>query len=294
MNLSQLKYFVTLARLEHYTKAAEELEISQPSLSYAMTMLEQELGTKLFQKKGRNIVLTKYGKFFLDYVEQSLQTRELGVRKTKSMTGQTKGRIDLAYIYTLGSEFVPRIVGDFLRSHEELDIQFHFTVGNTSELLKGLKEETFDLAFCSMPEKEAGIEFFPVARETLAVVVPKGHPLSGRGEVDLEETAPYPQIFFTQSSGLRPVVESLFETAKIKPKIAYEIEEDGSMAGLVAQNFGIAVMPDIPILKTLNVDVLALRSPRYRRYVYMARSKDNYETPVVKKFAEYVKRVCHC
>lgn len=294
MNLSQLKYFVTLARLEHYTKAAEELEISQPSLSYAMTMLEQELGTKLFQKKGRNIVLTKYGKFFLDYVEQSLQTLELGVRKTKSMTGQTKGRIDLAYIYTLGSEFVPRIVGDFLRSHEELDIQFHFTVGNTSELLKGLKEETFDLAFCSMPEKEAGIEFFPVARETLAVVVPKGHPLSGRGEVDLEETAPYPQIFFTQSSGLRPVVESLFETEKIKPKIAYEIEEDGSMAGLVAQNFGIAVMPDIPILKTLNVDVLALRSPRYRRYVYMARSKDNYETPVVKKFAEYVKRVCHC
>ena len=128
MNLSQLKYFVTLARLEHYTKAAEELEISQPSLSYAMTMLEQELGTKLFQKKGRNIVLTKYGKFFLDYVEQSLQTLELGVRKTKSMTGQTKGRIDLAYIYTLGSEFVPRIVGDFLRSHEELDIQFHFTV----------------------------------------------------------------------------------------------------------------------------------------------------------------------
>ena len=76
MNLSQLKYFVTLARLEHYTKAAEELEISQPSLSYAMTMLEQELGTKLFQKKGRNIVLTKYGKFFLDYVEQSLQDKK--------------------------------------------------------------------------------------------------------------------------------------------------------------------------------------------------------------------------
>ena len=289
MKLHQLNYFVALARLEHYTKAAEEIGISQPTLSHAIAGLEEELGVKLFRKPGRNVVLTKYGRFFLGYVEESMNVLELGVSKTKGMAGQTKGVIDLAYIYTLGSEFVPRLVGDFLRSHEELETEFHFTVGNTSELIQGLKDEKYDIAFCSMMENEPEVSFTPVGTQNLVVVIPKQHPLSGRGEVDLEEAALYPQIYFTQGSGLRPVVDRLFEMAKIRPQIAYEIEEDGAMAGLVAQNFGIAVMPDIPLLKNMNVEVLKLRSPRYQRYIYMALSKENYQTPIVEKFAEYVK-----
>lgn len=289
MKLHQLNYFVALARLEHYTKAAEEIGISQPTLSHAIAGLEEELGVKLFRKQGRNVVLTKYGRFFLGYVEESMNVLELGVSKTKGMAGQTNGVIDLAYIYTLGSEFVPRLVGDFLRSHEELETEFHFTVGNTSELIQGLKDEKYDIAFCSMMENEPEVSFTPVGTQNLVVVIPKQHPLSGRGEVDLEEAALYPQIYFTQGSGLRPVVDRLFEMAKIRPQIAYEIEEDGAMAGLVAQNFGIAVMPDIPLLKNMNVEVLKLRSPRYQRYIYMALSKENYQTPIVEKFAEYVK-----
>jgi DNA-binding transcriptional LysR family regulator len=68
MNLNQLQYFVTLAQLEHYTNAAEQLRITQPTLSLAIRSLEEEMGTKLFEKKGRNVVLTKYGRFFLEYV----------------------------------------------------------------------------------------------------------------------------------------------------------------------------------------------------------------------------------
>lgn len=218
MNLNQLHYFVTLAHMEHFTKAAEELDITQPSLSHAMTTLEQELGTKLFQKQGRGVSLTKYGQIFLKYAEESLRILDMGVRKTKEMTGQTGGVIDLAYIYTLGSEFVPRLVGDFLRAHEELSIRFHFTVGNTSEILAGLKDEKYDVAFCSMAEKEPQIEFTPIATERLVLVVPKGHPLSQqKNGVSLEEAAAYPQVFFTKSSGLRPVIDHLSSRPRSAP-----------------------------------------------------------------------------
>lgn len=289
MNLNQLRYFSVLAKTEHYTKAAEELSITQPSLSHAMTTLEQELGTHLFQKSGRGVSLTKYGRFFLQYVEESLSTLDTGIRKTREMTGRTRGVIDLAYIYTLGSEFVPRLAGDFLRSHEELDIQFHFTVGNTTEILQGLKDERYDVAFCSMMEQETDIDFTPVGTEKLVVVVPKGHPLSARAGVSLEEAAVYPQIFFTPASGLRSVIDRLFEQAHIRPKIAYEIEEDGSMAGLISQNFGIGIMPDIPLLRTMDLDILQLTSPNYQRYVYMAQKQSSYKTPMVQKFTAYVK-----
>ena len=65
MNLNQLQYFVTLAHMEHYTRAAEKLSITQPSLIHAISSLENELGTYLFEKKGRNVVLTKYGRLFM-------------------------------------------------------------------------------------------------------------------------------------------------------------------------------------------------------------------------------------
>lgn len=290
MNLNQLHYFVKLAETQHYTKAAEELGIAQPSLSHAMSSLEEEIGTRLFEKRGRNIVLTRYGSIFREYAEQSLKALDTGVRKVRSLTGQTEGVIELAYIYTLGSDFIPRLAGDFIRAHEELRVRFHFTAGNTSEVIQGLKDERFDIGFCSMAEKEAGILFTPVGTEELVVVVPKGHPLSSQDTVDLEQAAAYPQIFYTTSSGLRPVVERLFEQLKIHPDIEYEIEEDGSMAGLVAAGFGIAVMPDIPVLKTLNVKVLKIRNQHEKRYVYMAKNKEQYQPPVARRFEEYVKR----
>ena len=276
MNLNQLHYFSKLAEVEHYTKAAEELGISQPTLSHAVGALETELGTKLFEKQGRNITLTKYGKIFREYVDESIKTLDAGVKKVRSLTGQTEGVIELGYIYTLGSEFVPSLVSDFIRTHEELKVKFHFTVGNTSDIIQGLKEEKYDIGFCSMAEKESGIQFTPVGTENLVVVVPKGHPLSYEKAIDLEQAAAYPQIFYTSNSGLRPV-------------IAYEIEEDGCMAGLVSQNFGIAVMPEIPVLSQLSVDIVPLRNQHEKRYVYMARSRDTFQPPLVHRFAEYVR-----
>ena len=72
MNLNQLQYFKILAQEEHYTRAAQMLSITQPSLSHAIAQLEEELGTRLFEKKGRNVVLTKYGKLFLKEIEPIL------------------------------------------------------------------------------------------------------------------------------------------------------------------------------------------------------------------------------
>lgn len=292
MNLNQLHYFVTLAHVEHYTKAAEMLSITQPSLSHAISVLEQELETSLFEKRGRNVVLTKYGKIFLEYVEEALSVLDSGVKKTRALTSETSGIIDLAYIYTLGSVFVPQLVGGFLRQHEEWDVNFHFTVGSTTEIIQGLKDEKYDIAFCSRKEKDSSIEFIPVGTEELVVVVPKGHELAGKKEIELYETLEYPQIYFSKSSELRPVVDQLFGKIGGKPDIAYEILEDSSMAGLVAVNFGIAVMPRIPMLNNLEVEVLGIANPTYERYVYMAQLKNKYFAPVTRKFAEYVIESC--
>ena len=241
MNLSQLQYFKVLAQEEHYTRAAQMLSITQPSLSHAISQLEQELGTRLFEKKGRNVVLTRYGKMFLPYVEESLKVLNEGVQRIQEVNGSRHGIIHLAYIYTMGSEFAPKLVRKFLDAYPDYDIEFHFTVGTTGEIIDGLKDDKYDIVFSSY-----------------------------------------------KGSGLRPVIDQMFEEIGQFPKVAFEMEEDSSMAGLVAQGFGIAVMPDIPILRSLSVKTLDIYNPPYERAVYLATLKQRYLSPVAKAFIRFV------
>ena len=288
MNLSQLQYFRTLAKEEHYTRAAQILSITQPSLSHAIAQLEEELGTRLFEKKGRNIVLTRYGKLFLPYVEESLKVLEEGVQRTRELNGSKEGIIHLAYIYTMGSNFTPKMVRNFLDTYPDYHIDFHFTVGTTGDILAGLKEDKYDIVFSSYQEGEPDIEFRKIGNQKLVVAVPKDHPLAIRDSVDLRDTIAYPQIYFEKGSGLRPVIDQMFEEINQFPKVAFEMEEDSSMAGLVAQGFGIAVMPDIPILKSLNLKTLEISHPVYERSVYLATLKKHYLSPVAKSFIQFV------
>lgn len=219
-------------------------------------------------------MLTRYGKLFLPYVEESLKVLEEGVQRTRELNGSKEGIIHLAYIYTMGSNFTPKMVRNFLDAYPDYHIDFHFTVGTTGDILAGLKEDKYDIVFSSYQEGEPDIEFRKIGNQKLVVAVPKDHPLAIRDSVDLRDTIAYPQIYFEKGSGLRPVIDQMFEEINQFPKVAFEMEEDSSMAGLVAQGFGIAVMPDIPILKSLNLKTLEISHPVYERSVYLATLKN--------------------
>lgn len=227
-------------------------------------------------------------KNFLPYVEESLKVLEEGVQRTKELNGSKEGMIHLAYIYTLGSTFVPKMVRRFLDAYPDYHIDFHFIVGKTGDIIEGLKNDQYDMMFSSYQDGEPDIDFRQIGDQKLVLAVPKDHPLAMYDSVDLKDTVDYPQIYFQKGSGLRPVIDQMYEQISVFPKIAFEIEEDGSMAGLVAQGFGIAVMPDIPILKTLDVKTLTITNPEYERHVYLATMKKRYLSPVAKSFIQFV------
>ena len=108
MNLFYLRYFVKLAHIGHYTKAAEQLCITQPSLSHAISQLEKELGLPLFEKYGRKTTLTRYGEEFLLCVEQTLRTLDNGLASLERAANR-EGEIRLGILRTLGIQFIPRV-----------------------------------------------------------------------------------------------------------------------------------------------------------------------------------------
>lgn len=290
MNLYHLRYFVTLAHLEHYTKAAELLSITQPSLSHAISSLEKELGVKLFEKEGRNVVLTKCGQAFLEDVEQSLNVLDSSVNKLQ-MTGSGEGRIDIAFIRTLSTILVPNIVRGYMDAHpdKQLDFHFHNSTGLTPDIIAGLKERKYDIAFCSLLENEPTVEFTPIARQELVVIVPKGHPLDGRNSIDLTETLEYPLIGFSRKSALRPIVDKVFERCGHTPQYLYEVEEDHSVAGLVGANFGVAVVPNMTILSSMPISIIHIEKPKWDYMFYICTLKNVYQAPAILDFKEYAK-----
>lgn len=287
MNLFYLRYFVTLAHVQHYTKAAEQLCITQPSLSHAISQMEKELGVPLFEKSGRKTTLTRFGEEFLACAEHTLSTLDEGVASIKrSACGE--GLIRLGLLRTLGVEFIPRLAADFLKENPNSDINFTFHTGVTKSLLDGLAARKFDLVFCSKPPEKLSLTSVAVQKQDLVLIVPKDHPLSSLHAVDLSETAPYPQIFFSESSGIRAVVEQMFEKSGVKPHIAYETEEDQVIAGLVAQGFGIAVVPYMDLLLKLDLKILQISSPASERELFMVNDDKVFMPPAVRNFKQFV------
>lgn len=287
MNLDYLRYFVKLAEVRHYTKAAEQLRITQPSLSHAMRLLEEELGVPLFEKSGRNTSLTRFGEEFLDCSRRTLSTLDQGVKSLKH-SARGEGLVRLGLLRVLGTDYVPKLAAQFLKANPGKNIQFEFHTDRTQGLLEGLLNQIYDLIFCSKPEPGLRVTAVPVTQQDLVLIVPKDHPLSAQHSADLAETLDYPHIFFAPSSGLRPLIDSLFATVGGIPKIAYETEEDQVIAGLVAQGFGIAIVPYMDLLLKLDLSILQISSPPYKRDFYLVSNDGVFLPPVAEEFRKFV------
>lgn len=287
LNLFYLRYFVTLAHVRHYTKAAEQLCIAQPSLSHAIAQLEKELGLPLFEKSGRKTTLTRFGEEFLVCAEHTLATLNAGIASLQR-SARGEGLIRLGLLRPLGVEFIPRLAAGFLRENPGLDIQFTFHSGVTQALLDGLSARKYDLVFCSQPPESLHFTAIPVQKQDLVLITPKDHPLSDRHAVDLAETVPYPQVFFAKSAGIRAVVEQMFAQIGAVPQIAYETEEDQVVAGLVAQGFGIAVVPYMDLLLKLDLKILQISSPPCERKLYMVNDGSVFMPPSVSRFRQFL------
>ena len=287
MNLLHLRYFVELAHTRHFTRAAERLCITQPSLSHAITQLEAELGVPLFERTGRTTVLTRFGEQFLTCAQQTLSTLDEGVDALQRVA-RGEGLVRLGLLRTLGVDFVPGLAARYLRENPDRNIRFTFHTGVTQQLLDGLMEKRFDLVFCSQPPAELQLTAVPVGRQDLVLIVPRGHPLAELHTVDLAQALPYPQVYFAKGSGMRNVVDGLFAQISGTPQIAYETEEDQVIAGLVAQGFGIAVVPYMEMLLRLDVKILQIGCPVWERNFYLVSNDKGYLPPAVRQFRQYV------
>ena len=171
-------------------------------------------------------------------------------------------------------------------------MDFRFDSDITGVLLDGLRRGDYDVVFCSSTGDE-DVDFTPVSQQDLVLIVPGGHLLAKHHTVDLADTLDYPYIFFGPGSGLRHVMDGMFKKLGAAPPPAYEVTEDQVITRLVAQGFGIAVVPYMELLLRLNVRILQISNPVWERIFYMATLKNRSLPPAARNFTDYVRRTTH-
>lgn len=288
MTINQILYFQKVARLENYHQAAEELYISQPSLSRSMASLESELGVSLFEKKGRGVTLTKAGKLFLEHADQISADCDVAVSKMQELSSDG-GKIDIGYIFPLAGRYIPHKVREFLDKEENKNVVFSFWQNHTPAIAQKVRTGELDIGFGGYLEKE-DMEFFPLNAQELVIITPKEHPLSGKTDVPLTALNRYPVIGYEKESWMGTYAKHLYKKYQISPNMIMECPDEYSIVSLVRENFGIALMPRTDILESAEgINIHKLKGLNIYRQIFMFWMKDRYRLPAVERFINYMK-----
>lgn len=286
MELNQLEYFKALAHINHFTKAARAISVSQSALSRSIAKLESELGVPLFHRNGKNIQLTRYGQTFLVHVERALQEISNGRQALLNLSEPDQGVVNLSFLHSLGSYMIPVLLSEFRKQYPK--IHFSLNQNNSALLTRQLIEGKADLCLCSTLMTTETLGWVFLCSEELFIVVPGNHRLATRKSIRLEEVAEESFITFKPMYGLRLLADQFFETASVRPKITFEGDEIMTVAGLVDASLGVALIPHIPGLSHLNIAFLTVEAPTCARPIGLAWNTGQYLPPAARKFQQFV------
>ncbi|WP_052343570.1 LysR family transcriptional regulator [Bacillus massiliigorillae] len=282
----QLEYFRVVAKIEHFTKAAEILSISQPALTRSITKMEQELGIALFDRVGRTVRLNKYGKLFLKRVEKGLLEISTGIEEIHQLQNPHTGSVSFSFLLTLGIHIVPEIISHFNEQYPGVELEIHqsSSVMSIHQLIDG----EIDYCLIGPIEPDANIVWHLLFQEELFAYVPANHRLASKQSISLDELANDHFIGFKKGIGMREMTESFCQQVGFTPKIKFEGEDVTTLAGLVSSGLGVTIIPEFSGISSNKIKKLKISNPYCQRDVGIAWMKGKAFSPTAELFRNFI------
>lgn len=246
MELFQLRYFVTAARSLHFSRAADELYVSQPSLSLQIARLEEELGTPLFHRRGRRVSLTDAGEALLPLAERILAQEKEARRVVQQVRGLERGRLSLCALPALDQHLLPPWLAQFRREHPGVEIRVR-EQRPAGAVARAVAEGRADLGFVHLPCEAEGLAVRPLLEDTFALVVPEAHPFAERNCVPLAEAVGEDWVWVHEAQSPDHPLMAACLAAGFTPRVVCESGSAQGVLALVAAGLGIALLPRLAI-----------------------------------------------
>lgn len=243
MELSQLKYFCTLAKLEHFTRASEALHITQPALSKAISNLETELGLLLFDRTGKQVHLNSAGQVFLSKITPILDQLDDVTAFMSDLSSGTHGHLRIGSTFQLEtSSTLQQYFQAFFRQYP--DIAQHRFIYNRQQIEQLLLERRLDFGFTLEPPSDSGIDWEQLYTERLGIVVGKDHPLANRSSISLKEVENERFLSNLSATDNRDAARYICKLAGYEANIVYEGDDTPFISQAVAEGYGVTFLPE--------------------------------------------------
>lgn len=241
LDLHLLVQFVVLARTKNFTRAAEELHLSQSALSRAIQKLEDQLGQPLFERKPREIVLTDLGGLLLDRAKEILKLME-DTFSELSEAGK-RGRVRLGAIPTIAPYFLPTLLSSFAKKHPEISVIVQ--EDTTDMLIKRCSHGEIDLALLALPVITRQLDIEALFDEELLLLLPLGHPLEAEKKITAGSVDGYPFVMLNEAHCLSENIASFCRKQSVQPVTIERTSQLATVQELVSLNHGVSIVPEM-------------------------------------------------
>ena len=292
MELNQIRYLCAIADTGSFTRAAEHCRVAQPSLSQQISKLEDELGTRLFDRLGRSVQLTDAGRAFLPHARAVLHQAELARSEVDVRRQDTRGTVTVGVIPTIAPYFMPKRIAAFARRFP--DATLRIVEETTPVLVESLRSLAIDLAVLSLPLRHRDFEITPLLTERLCAALPPRHPRAGSASLSLRELRDDRFVLLRDSHCFRGIALDACMRARLDPRIAFESGQFSSLLGMVAAGVGVTLVPEMAVDRSAGCRYVPVSDALASRTIAIARlrgrSLNRVQQAFVKQLIPHEKR----
>lgn len=291
----RLQVFHTVARLLSFTKAAENLHMTQPAVTFQVRQLEEHFNTRLFDRTHNRISLTEAGKRVYKYADRIFELNSEMENTVRELTGEISGALTIGASTTIAEYMLPTLLGDFKVKYPDVDI--HLKVANSEGIVSMVENNTIDLGVVESPVGNKNLVVETCKRDSLVAIVPPGHVLAGAESLPFSRLLEFPFICREEGSGTREVIGEYLDhlpNCSASLKIAMELGSPEAVKGAVEAGMGISVVSRATIQKELKLNTLValdLEPPLDRPFSFV-HQKQKFRLRVMEELLQFARSYC--
>lgn len=290
MDVEQLRYFLKVAERGNFTRAAEEVGISQPALSRSIARLEQELGQPVFERQTRGLALTEAGQLLQGRAQQIVTLIE--DTKSEITDDGVSGRVRVAAIPTIAPYFLPDVLRRFSDEFPEAFLSVH--EDTTDHLLKSVNDGIVDVAILALPLEARYLDIEELFEEELLLVVAPDHPLATRKQVRLADIEPHPFVLLGEAHCLSDNIVTFCRQKSFHPVTVERTSQLATVQELVSLRHGVSMIPEMARRRDNSSDRVyrSLNGTRPSRRIVAVTNPYRFQSRLVQSFVKHLKGSC--
>jgi DNA-binding transcriptional LysR family regulator len=291
MDVRDLQIFLSVAKHLNYTRAAKEVNLSQPSVSVRMRELERDLGSKLFEQLGKKISLTEAGQLLVPYATRIITAMSDARHAIDELQGLERGLLRIGASTTPGMYLIPRTLAHFKQRYPKIDV--HLAVKDTRQIEDGVIRNEFDFGFVGGHLAGDEVDVLPWMTDHLVLVVPSNHLLARKKSVKVEDLRKERFILREPGSATRAAVVDHLQKADLEVETVMEMENPESVKKAVQSGLGIAFISKFAVeaeLKAKTLVAVGVRDLDINRELKIVYRKDKHLGRAAQAFIEMARK----